>query len=178
MTHQLGLVGPQISIQEALGTRSQTQRASRGRRDQKFPCTHPSPQCFFKGNGLKLCRADIELLVQPLTALGAELTGWAASGRTLLQPIPRVLSLLLISAPKPVQMSQDVLDPSGVDSKAPFQPSSPSLTTFWKGKRDINQEIKKKFLHIFQSHAALSEVLFILTKSGGRGLVARQQMDP
>lgn len=39
---------------------------------------------------------------------------------------------------------------------------------FLEGERDINQGIKKKkFLHIFKTHVALSEVLFILTKSGG-----------
>lgn len=44
----------------------------------------------------------------------------------------------------------------------------PSRADFLEGERDINQEIKKKkFLHIFKTHVALSEVLFILTKSGG-----------
>lgn len=45
---------------------------------------------------------------------------------------------------------------------------APEKADFLKGKRDINQEIKKKkFLHIFKTHVAFSEVLFILTKSGG-----------
>lgn len=58
---------------------------------------------------------------------------------------------------------------AGEGARAPSLPSSSaSRADFLEGERDINQEIKKKkFLHIFKTHVALSEVLFILTKSGG-----------
>lgn len=56
-------------------------------------------------------------------------------------------------------------------------PSSPSRAEFLEGERDINQEIKKKFLHIFKTHVALSEVLFILTKSGGTCPHSARQME-
>lgn len=56
----------------------------------------------------------------------------------------------------------------GAGARQPSLPRSSERAAFLEGERDINQEIKKKkFLHIFKTHVALSEVLFILTKSRG-----------